>query len=108
MVGYSFAMDQHVVTDWKAYFASLPPGRPVTYPDRTPMFEGPYRPSVVFVKGPLGDLEVVRFEPDEENLLERAKEVWEANDGPEMWVFINSGGPPWHCPARPKPKKKGR
>lgn len=101
-------MDQHVVTDWKAYFASLGPGSPLVHPPVTQAFPDGFRPCITYVKGPLGDLDVVMTGLEEGNILDRAKEVYEANGGPEMWLFINIGGSPWHVDARPLPKGKRR
>jgi hypothetical protein len=56
------------------------------------------------VCSPLSDLEVVRVE-DPMELFTRAQEVYEANGGPEMWIFSHVGGPPWHVNARPPPPK---
>jgi hypothetical protein len=100
--------DQHVVTDWKAYFASLGPGTPSpSWSAFTPMYAGEPHCSVTFAL-PSGDLDS-RDMPAGENLLEWAREVWEANGRPEMWVFLTRGGPPWHVPAQPAAKpQKGR
>jgi hypothetical protein len=97
--------DQNHIEDWDAYFKALGPRDPFTGPPITPMFVGTAM-SVVFVRGI--DLErVVQF--DEDSFLDGAKEVWEANGMPEMWLFISSGGPPWHVDAAPKTvNKKGR
>lgn len=96
-------MDQHVVTDWKAYFESLGPGRPYDPPPAVP-YAGEPKCSITYVCSPLSDLEVVRVE-DPMELFTRAQEVYEANGGPEMWIFSHVGGPPWHVSARPPPPK---
>lgn len=100
--------DQHVVTDWKAYFESLGPGilSPLSR-DVAVMYAGEPHSSVTFAL-PSGDLDS-RNMPARANLLEWAREVWEANGRPEMWVFINRSGPPWHVPAQPQARpQKGR
>lgn len=100
--------DQHVVSDWKAYFERLGPGTPSPLSrDHQTMYAGEPHYSVTFVL-PNGDLDS-RDMPLGENLLEWARETWEANARPEMWVFINRAGPPWHVPAQPAAKpQKGR
>lgn len=97
--------DQHVVTDWKAYFDSLGPGAPSPLSrDVAEMYAGPVACSVTYV-GPRGDLEAQDM-PDGAQLLEWAHEVWALNGKPEMWVFISRGGPPWRVPAQSKPRPR--
>jgi hypothetical protein len=98
--------DNNVVTDWAAHFASLP-SRPHSYePGIKPVYMGAPRCSVHFSKGhPHHDIETVDDVRPEE-LLQRAKDIFEVNAGPEMWVFSHAGSPPWHVPARPKAKRK--
>ena len=43
---------------------------------------------------------------DCELVFARAKELWEGNGGPEMWIFSHLDGPPWFIRALP-PKRKG-
>jgi hypothetical protein len=100
--------DQHVITDWKAYFAAMGPGTPSPLSrDVQPMFAGPERCSVTFVSGE--GLESHDLASGRE-LLDWARTIWEAEGKPEMWVFINLSGPPWHVPAQPKaqPRKGAR
>lgn len=84
--------DQNIITDWKAYFAAMGPMDYTRYtPAMTPMYVG-LSLSIVFLQGPFSDVE--RIVPvDEDSILDVAKEVYEANGGPEMWVFISAGGP---------------
>lgn len=98
--------DQHVVTDWKAYFASLP-DRPYERPPFAPMYPGEPRPRVVYVRNAHFDLESVDA-PEGENLFDFAQEIYEANGGPEMWIFSHTGGSPWRVEKRPTVKKRGR
>lgn len=94
--------DQNIITDWKAYFEALGPGTPSPLSrDRRPMFEGPERCHLVFSRGL--DLDA-RDMPEGRELLEWSREVWEVEGKPEMWVFINRAGPPWHVPAQPQAK----
>ena len=106
MVGYHLTMDQHVITDWKAYFAALGPGSPLVHPPITEAFPSVFKPCITFIRGPFGDLDVVMTGIEEGNIFDRAKEVYEAAGGPEMWVFASLGGQPWHAPALPKTKGK--
>ncbi len=97
--------DQHVVTDWRAYFDSLGPGTPSPLSrDVAEMYAGPVACSVTYV-GPRGDLEA-RDMPEGSSLLDWARDVWEANGRPEMWVFISRGGPPWHVEPQPRPQPR--
>lgn len=99
--------DQHVVTDWKAYFEALGPGTPSPLArDVAVMYDGPVRCAVTYpVK-----LDLVHQDmPEGRELFEWALEVWQANDRPEMWIFCNLSGPPWHVNADPVAKpQKGR
>lgn len=101
--------DQNIVTDWAAYFESLGPRNPFTGPPITPMFAGAVSLSIMWVKGL--DLERHTSLLMEDNLLDEAKALYEAHGCPEMWVFINASGPPWHVVSRPKavnkPGRKG-
>ena len=98
--------DQNIPSDWKEYFARFGPWAPYTGPATVPYERwGTFR----LVWQPHGKVDLETLElTAEENPFERAKEVWEANEGPEMWLFGNPGGPPWRCPARAQVKKKGR
>lgn len=100
--------DQHVVTDWKAYFASLGPGTPPpNWQAFQPMYAGPVACSVTFVL-PSGDLDS-RDMPEGVQLFDWCLDMWVTEGKPEMWVFINRAGPPWHVPAQPKASpQKGR
>lgn len=99
--------DQHVVSDWRVYFAEyMARWAPYTGPATVPYVGwGTFR--LVWVHPVTADLETVEL-AGEENPFVRAQEVWEANEGPEMWLFGNPGGPPWHVDAKPRVKKKGR
>jgi hypothetical protein len=99
--------DQHTVTDWKAYFEALGPGTPSPLTrDVQPMYAGPVACSVTFVKGEgLDSLDA----PEGVQLLDWCLDVWIEEGKPEMWVFINRAGPPWHVPGQPKAQpRKGK
>lgn len=100
--------DQNVVTDWQAYFKALGPGTPSPLSrDFAEMYAGQVACSVTFTL-PSGDLDAQDM-PDGAQVLEWAHEVWALNGRPEMWVFINRAGPPWHVPAQPSAQsRKGR
>lgn len=100
--------DQHVIEDFRAYFAALGPGvRSPLSRNFQPMFSGEEHCSVTFVL-PSGDLDS-RDMPASESLLDWARELWEANGRPEMWVFVNRSGPPWHVPPQPRAQpRRGR
>lgn len=100
--------DQNIIKDWKAYFAAMGPMDYTRYtPAMTPMYDG-VSMSIVFIKG--FDLEHIALD-EMDSILDVAKEAYDSNGGPEMWVFITIGGPPWHAPAVPKtvnkPGRKG-
>lgn len=99
--------DQHTVTDWRAYFESLGPGTPSPLSrDVQPMFAGPVACSVTYVL-PSGDLWSVNMpEGIDLEIMDWAHGVWSEEGRPEMWVFINRGGPPWHVPAQPSPRPR--
>ncbi len=99
--------DQNIPTDWAAYFAALGPGRPYN-PPPSQMFSGEPRPWIVFMKEPkFGDLETIQV-LDGESGFEVAKEAYEANEGPEMWLYYNLHSAPWHINPLPKVKKRGK
>jgi hypothetical protein len=94
--------DHNVITDWPAYFAKLGPLPPHTGPTHSDPLPGPPSPFVVFMNDPksgdLGYEAVASFD--------EARDVYEANGGPEMWFFWSPGAQPWHCPTRPRVKSK--
>lgn len=88
--------DQHVVSDWAAFFASLGPGvRSPLSRDFGEMYKGFGQCSVTYVRG-IG-VESVEM-PEGEELLPWAFAVWVREGHPEMWVFCNPSGPPWYVP----------
>ena len=99
--------DQNTITDWKAYFGAMVPRKVYAGPNITPMFQGAPNPYIVYAKtGALpGDLETVQLQ-DGESPFEVAKDIYEANEGPEMWLFSHPSEQPWRCPALPKVKKR--
>lgn len=100
--------DDNVITDWPAYFARINSERGTKPPclgaDHSEQFVGEARPFVVYIRDPVtADLEYADVSGFDE-----AREIYQANQGPEMWLFWSTGSAPWHCPALPKMKQKGR
>lgn len=94
--------DEHVVTDWRLFLSSLPD---------VPLYDTsqhPVNPTCTIVWGldsPLSYLHDV----DGMELLDRAKDVWEANGHPQMWVTSGIGTAPWYVAATVTTKvRKGK
>lgn len=90
---------------WAAYFKALSEGHPYNPPGFQEMYVGFGECSITFVSGI--DLKQLT-ELEGETLLDRAKEAWEQNGCPEMWLFANPSGPSWHVDAAKTVKKKHR
>ena len=97
--------DQNIVTDWKGFFATMPPGKPYDTTQHPPSTAC----SIVFgSESPLSYVYLV----EGGDLLDRARDEWESNGGPQMWVTAGIGSAPWYIAARPSPVntkgKKGK
>lgn len=95
--------DQNVVTDWRAYFDSLPPGTPMDMSKYPKLVQ----PRIVIEIPEECPMTYVDVQSDQ--MFDRALELWEANGRPRMWMFYGVGEAPWTCEAAPQPKaQKGR
>ena len=101
--------DQNVITDYRAYFASLGPGRQFTADELLAMVSGTVEVILIADRTPGSILH-------EETLslatcLDEALEMWVAWGKPRMWLQLCRGTAPWFVdsgslPTRGKVRSK--
>jgi hypothetical protein len=95
--------DQNVITDYRAYFASLPPGRPFTAEQLTAMVN-PLVEVILLLDETPGQL-MTRLVLEAETCFEEALLEWTARGEPRAWLQLGAGTAPWFCDATARPTR---
>ena len=99
--------DQNVVTDWKAYFAALGPGRPMSPEQLEAMRDKNPTVHLIVDDNPGGLMNDIDL--SFEDCFAEAQSIWEAKGKPAMWLQLGRGTAPWFVNAVVSaPVKKGR
>ena len=95
--------DQHVVTDWKAYFASLGPGAPFS-PEKLEAMRDKDPRMVLILDSDPGQL-MSRHVLDDAACFDEAASLWEAAGKPRAWMMHGNSAAPWFCDAASLPSR---
>lgn len=89
--------DQNVITDYRAYFASLGPGTPFSPEQLEAMRDKNSRVRLI-LNDKVGSL-LNQVELSDADCLDEALELWTNAGKPQAWLQLGLGTAPWFCNA---------
>jgi len=94
---------QHVIADYRAYFASLGPGRPFTPEQLEAMAALNPAQAVLILDETPGQL-MVRLVLEQATCLDEALLEWSSRGMPRAWLQLGNAAP-WTCDAAARPTR---
>ncbi len=94
--------DQNVVTDWRAYFAALGPGKPFT-PEESAAMAALVRPEAALIMDETPGNLMTRLALDGPTCLDGALSAWLLAGKPRAWLTL--GELVWWCDSASLPSR---